>query len=175
MHVLQKVSSLLCFLGWVHFIEAKLKCEIIKNAKPSQYKLSPETIKATSRTNSSMYQVFDCTCPVDTSGREGYEEFGDSMKEELDRYYYNKDGLDWADSQLVRLSGCSRLVVSLGGNGNQALHMTLSQRRVALMFEDIKQLDLTSLEISHTPTESNKRDKITSIIFRWKYELRSFL
>ena len=161
-----KLSYVLCLLGWVQFAAAKLKCEIMENADPTKYKLSSETIKATSRTNSSVYQVFQCRCPVDNSGREGFEEFGDDSKEELDRYYYSKDGPDWADSQLVRVSACNRLVVSLGGKTNSGLHRTLSQRRVALMFEDIKQLDLSSLEISHSPTDSNKRDKITSIIFR---------
>ena len=59
------------------------------------------------------------------------------------------------------------MVVSLGRDSNNALHKTLSQRRVALMFQDIKQLDLSNFEISHTATDSNKRDKITSIIFRY--------
>ena len=35
-----------------------------------------------------MVQVFSCVCPADTSGREGYENFGDSIKKELDTYYY---------------------------------------------------------------------------------------
>ena len=81
-------SSLLCFLYWTQFVEGKLKCQIIKNADPRNYKLSDQTIKATSRKNSTVYQVFDCTCPVDTSGREGFEKFGDDIKKELDRYYY---------------------------------------------------------------------------------------
>ena len=67
---------------------------------------------------------------------------------------------------MLKVSDCSRLVVSLGGNNNDAIHRTLSQSRAALIFENIKQLELSSFEISHTPTDSNKRDQITSIIFR---------
>ena len=66
----------------------------------------------------------------------------------------------------MRVSDCNRLVVSLGGNNNEAIHRTLSQSRAALIFENIKELELSSFEISHTPTDSNKRDQITSIIFR---------
>ena len=87
MNILVK-SSLLCFLYWGHFVEGKLTCQIIKNADPRKYKLSEQTIKATSRRNSTVYQVFECTCPIDTSGREGFEKFGDDIKKELDRYYY---------------------------------------------------------------------------------------
>ena len=36
------------------------------------------------------FQVFTCTCPTDTSGREGYENFGDSIKKDLDTYYYRQ-------------------------------------------------------------------------------------
>ena len=78
----------------------------------------------------------------------------------------SKDESDWAESQVLKVSDCSRLVVSLGGNNNDAIHRTLSQSRAALIFENIKQLELSSFEISHTPTDSNKRDQITSIIFR---------
>ena len=66
------------------------------------------------------------------------------------------------------MSDCSRLVVSLGGNNNEAIHRTLSQSRAVIIFENINELELSSFEISHTPTESNKRGQITSIIFRWK-------
>ena len=91
-------SSLLCFLYWGQFVEGKLKCQIIKNADPRKYKLSDQTIKATSRKNSTIYQVFDCTCPIDTSGREGFEKFGDDIKKELDRYYYRLA----QNSQIIR-------------------------------------------------------------------------
>ena len=87
MNILVK-SSLLCFLYWGQSVEGKLKCQIIKNADPRKYKLSEQTIKATSRKNSTEYQVFECTCPTDTSGREGFEKFGDEIKKELDIYYY---------------------------------------------------------------------------------------
>ena len=59
-------------------------------------------------------QVFECSCPADNSGREGYELFGDSIKGDLDDYYYSKDEKDWAESQLIRISNCNRLIVSLG-------------------------------------------------------------
>ena len=80
----------------------------------------------------------------------------------------SKDESDWAESQVLKVSDCNRLVVSLGGNNNEAIHRTLSQSKAAIIFEDIKELELSSFEISHTPTESNKRGQITSIIFRWK-------
>ena len=67
---------------------------------------------------------------------------------------------------MLKVSDCSRLVVSLGGNNNEAIHRTLSKSRAVIIFENIKELDLSSFEISHTPTDSNKRDQITSIIFR---------
>ena len=68
---------------------------------------------------------------------------------------------------MLKVSDCSRLVVSLGGNNIEAIHRTLSKSRAALIFENIKQLELSSFEISHTATDSNKRDQITSIIFRY--------
>ena len=68
---------------------------------------------------------------------------------------------------MLKVSDCSRLVVSLGGNNIDAIHRTLSKSRAALILENIKQLELSSFEISHTATESNKRDQITSIIFRY--------
>ena len=58
--------------------------------------------------------MFECVCPADNSGREGYEVFGDSIKNDLDSYHYSKDEKDWAESQLIRVSNCNRLVVSLG-------------------------------------------------------------
>ena len=81
---------------------------------------------------------------------------------EADSVCCSKDESDWAESQVLKVSDCSRLVVSLGGNNNDAIHRTLSQSRAALIFENIKQLELSSFEISHTPTDSNKRDQITS-------------
>ena len=116
------------------FSEAILKCDIIKNADPGAYSLPTHLIDATRRSNISdnyqvinislskskvnincWSQVFDCSCPADNSGREGFEVFGDSMKKELDTYYYSKDERDWAESQMMRVSNCNRLVVSLGG------------------------------------------------------------
>ena len=67
----------------------------------------------------------------------------------------------------MKVSDCSRLVVNLGGNNNDAIHRTLSKSKAAIIFENIKQLELSSFDISHTPTASNKRGQITSIIFRW--------
>ena len=78
----------------------------------------------------------------------------------------SKDESDWAESQVLKVSDCSRLVVSLGGNNNEAIHRTLSQSKAVLIFENIKELELSNFDISHTPTDSNKRGQIASIIFR---------
>ena len=78
----------------------------------------------------------------------------------------SKDESDWAESQVLKVSDCSRLVVSLGGNNNEAIHRTLSQSRAVIIFENIKELELSNFDISHTPTDSNKRGQIASIIFR---------
>ena len=38
--------------------------------------------------------------------------------------------------------------------------------KVAIMFEDIKDLELINLDIGHSATEVNKRANVTSLIFR---------
>ena len=111
--------------------------------------------------------------------------FGDSIKNDLDSYHYSKDEKDWAESQLIKVSNCNRLVVSLGlflvirerealfkcshdlgANNNDAIHRTLSKSSVAIIFENIKQLELNNLDIAHSPSVDNKRHLVTGIIFR---------
>ena len=103
------------------------------------------------------------------------------------KFYFISDGVkDWAESQLIRIYNCNRLIVSLGkqymnfyfkciidylylgSDNNAALHRTLSKSKVVILFENIRQLELSNLDIGHNPTQFNKRDKITSIIFRYK-------
>ena len=103
------------------------------------------------------------------------------------KFYFISDGVkDWAESQLIRIYDCNRLIVSLGkqymnfyfkciidylylgSDNNAAFHRTLSKSKVVILFENIRQLELSNLDIGHNPTQFNKRDKITSIIFRYK-------
>jgi len=157
---------LLIFVTLLKLSKGLLNCDIIKNRQPVEFDLSQDTISATKRNNSDVYQVFTCTCPTDTSGREGYENFGDSIKKDLDTYYYSKDEKDWAESQLIRITKCNRLVVSLGSDAADAIHKTLSLGKVAILFEDIQELELASLDVGHSATPTNKRAVVTSLLFR---------
>ena len=50
------------------------------------------------------------------------------------------------------------------------IHKHLSMGKVAILFEDIKELELANLDVGHSATEANKRNIVTSLIFR--FELR---
>ena len=54
----------------------------------------------------------------------------------------------------------------IGSDTADAIHKTLSLGKVAIMFEDIKELELASLDVGHTATPTNKRAVVTSLIFR---------
>ena len=47
-----------------------------------------------------------------------------------------------------------------------AIHNKMLYGKVAIMFEDIKDLELINLDIGHSATEVNKRANVTSMIFR---------
>ena len=42
----------------------------------------------------------------------------------------------------------------------------MSQSRVAILFSNIRQLELASLDIAHSATASNQRAVVTSLLFR---------
>ena len=42
----------------------------------------------------------------------------------------------------------------------------MSQSRVALLFSNIRQLELASLDIAHSASASNQRAVVTSLLFR---------
>ena len=54
-----------------------------------------------------------------------------------------------------------------GSDTADAIHKTLSLGKVAIMFEDIKELELASLDVGHTATPTNKRAVVTSLILRF--------
>ena len=54
----------------------------------------------------------------------------------------------------------------LGSDSIDALHKTLSKSSVAIIFDNIKQLELNNLDIAHSPNNVNKRSLVTGLIFR---------
>ena len=59
-----------------------------------------------------------------------------------------------------------------GSDTGDAIHKTLSQGKVAILFEDIKELELANLDVGHTATSSNKRGVVTSLIFRFVEKMK---
>ena len=55
----------------------------------------------------------------------------------------------------------------IGSDTADAIHKTLSLGKVAIIFEDIKELELASLDVGHTATPTNKRAVVTSLILRF--------
>ena len=53
-----------------------------------------------------------------------------------------------------------------GSDSADAIHKTLLGK-VAIMFEDIEELELASLEVGQTATSTNKRAIVTSLLFRF--------
>ena len=129
------------------------------------YNLSQQTIKMTERKDSKVFQVFECVCPQ-TGSRNGREVFGDDDKDEFDTNYYKKDVVDWAESQLLRVSDCKTLVVSLGADTPNALHKTISKSNVTVLIENVEDLEISNLDIGYGITGSNVREKVTSLILR---------
>ena len=123
--------NLLCLLPVLVMVTAKLECNVIKIGDPELYNLAMQTVKMTQRKDSKVFQVFDCTCP-DMEGR-NVETFGDDDKDEFDTDYYKKDEVDWAESQLMRVADCDKLVVNLGANSPNALHKTVSLSKVTIL------------------------------------------
>ena len=112
-----------------------------------------------------MFQVFDCTCPL-PEGREGGETFGDDNKDEFDTKHYKKDEVDWAESQLMRVADCDKLVVNLGSDTANALHKTVVISKITILIENVKKLEISNLDVGYGATASNGREKVASIIFR---------
>ena len=52
------------------------------------------------------------------------------------------------------------------------IHKHLSMGKVAILFEDIKELELANLDVGHSATEANKRTIVTSLIFRFVHKTR---
>ena len=55
-----------------------------------------------------------------------------------------------------------------GSDNADAIHKTLSLGKVAILFEDIQELELASLEVGHSATPTNKRAVVTSLMFRFE-------
>ena len=50
------------------------------------------------------------------------------------------------------------------------IHKHLSMGKVAILFEDIKELELANLDVGHSATPTNKRTVVTSLIFRFVHK-----
>ena len=103
---------LIIFVTLLKVSSGLLNCIIIKDRQPTDFAISEETITATKRKDSDIYQVyealssnvhylvilsirecfqvFNCTCPIDTRNREDFEIFGDPIKKDLDTHYYRQ-------------------------------------------------------------------------------------
>ena len=155
------IMNILCLFPMVLMVMSKLKCKVIKKGDPKTYYLSEETIRMTERKESKVFQVFDCTCPHTED-----ETFGDDAKDDFDTNYYKKDEVDWAESQLIRVSDCEVLTIDLGADTADSLHKTMSLSKIAIIIENVNKLDILSLDIGYGATSSNQREKVASIIFR---------
>lgn len=63
----------------------------------------------------------------------------------------------------------------VGSDSADAIHKTLSLGKVAIVFEDIKELELANLDVGHTATPTNKRSVVTSLIFRFVNNKKNIL
>ena len=58
-----------------------------------------------------------------------------------------------------------------GSDNSKAIHKTMeaskSKSKIVIMFDNIKQLELSNLDIGHSATDNNKRDTVTSILIRF--------
>ena len=61
-----------------------------------------------------------------------------------------------------------------GSDTADAIHKTLSLGKVAILFEDIQELELASLEVGHSATPTNKRAVVTSLIFRFAKKPKAY-
>ena len=58
-----------------------------------------------------------------------------------------------------------------GSDNSKAIHKTMeaskSKSKIVIMFDNIKQLELSNLDIGHSATDNNKRATVTSILIRF--------
>lgn len=50
------------------------------------------------------------------------------------------------------------------------MHKHLSMDKIAILFENIKELELANLDVGHSATPENKRSIVTSLIFRFVHK-----